>query len=136
MIVATEEPDEHRLRFLLTGLSKEALTEVSDLVKRSFEFADRERCRYFTMIRGVKHYHNCLVLSNGVFANSYAAGYFFDACGSGVFSLILPCADAPKRLWYKSRYSSNSREQPSARISISTPKASTVKGMSTMPFLR
>lgn len=42
MIVATEEPDEHRLRFLLTGLSKEALTEVSDLVKRSFEFADRE----------------------------------------------------------------------------------------------
>ena len=63
MIVATEEPDEHRLRFLLTGLSKEALTEVSDLVKRSFEFADRERCRYFTMIRGAKHYHNCLVVS-------------------------------------------------------------------------
>ena len=50
-------------RFLLTGLSKEALTEVSDLVKRSFEFADRERCRYFTMIRGAKHYHNCLVVS-------------------------------------------------------------------------
>lgn len=63
MIVATEEPDEHRLRFLLTGLSKEALTEVSDLVKRSFEIADRERCRYFTMIRGAKHYHNCLVVS-------------------------------------------------------------------------
>ena len=45
------------------GRIEKTLTEVSDLVKRSFEFADRERCRYFTMIRGAKHYHNCLVVS-------------------------------------------------------------------------
>lgn len=63
MVVATEEPDEKCLRSLLKGLSKEALAEVSVLVKRSLEIADRERCRYFTMIRGAKHYHNCLVVS-------------------------------------------------------------------------
>lgn len=111
MIVATEEPDEHRLRFLLTGLSKEALTEVSDLVKRSFEFADRERCRYFTMIRGAKHYHNCLVvsrvleerlpeidvsgaenetkprLSNGVFAKFICRPVIFSTLAAAAFSV-------------------------------------------------
>lgn len=63
MTVLTEVPDESCLESLLRQIPSENMPEILSLIKYCTEFADRERCRYFTMIRGAKHYHNCLVVA-------------------------------------------------------------------------
>lgn len=66
MIASTEPIQEKTVRSLLLQLPKEALCEVSSLVKNCLEFAERERCRYFTMIKGAKHRHNCQIVAKAL----------------------------------------------------------------------